>query len=217
MDFKQVINALETELMKPLPGKDVQFQMSSARRIREITDESQIKNGVRSSVLILFYPCLQGDEISVVLIQRPSYEGVHGGQISLPGGRSEKTDVDLKETALREAKEEIGIDPAKIITIGILTELYIPPSNFLVLPFVGYMLEKPIFNIDPKEVAGLIEITLTDLKNDKNVKSKDIFVKHGFSLFGPCFEINGYTIWGATAMILNEFKEIVKRVTLLNH
>jgi len=214
MNFKQILHALEAELMKPLPVKDKQFQMSSIRRIREITDESQIKNGVKSSVLILLYPCLQGNEISIVLIQRPSYEGVHGGQISLPGGRSEEKDRDLKETAIRETQEEIGIDPAKIITIGVLTELYIPPSNFLVLPYVGYTLEKPIFNPDPQEVAGMIEIGLTDLKNDKNVKSKDIYVRPGFSVFGPCFEIDGHTIWGATAMILNEFKEIVKRVTL---
>ena len=214
MNFKQVMHALEVELMKPLPGKEKQFQMSSVRRIREMTDESQIKNGVKSSVLILLYPSFQGDEISIVLILRPRYEGVHGGQISLPGGRSEEMDIDLKETALREAKEEIGIDPTKIITIGVLTELYIPPSNFLVLPYVGYTSEKPIFNPDPQEVASIIEINLTELKNDKNVKSKDVFVRPGFSVFGPCFEINGHIIWGATAMILNEFKEIVKRIKI---
>lgn len=211
MKFETVIQAIESELKKPLPGKDIQLRMSSIRRLREMTDQSRIANGIRSSVLILLYPCLQENEISIVLIQRPSYEGVHGGQISLPGGRSEERDSDLKETALREAKEEIGIDPGTIFTIGVLTELYIPPSNYLVLPFLGYTLKRPVFKPDPQEVDGIIEIRLKDLLNDTNIKCKDIYVRPGISVYGPCFEIDGHTIWGATAMILNEFKELLKR------
>jgi len=214
MNFQEVIHAIEFELLNPLPGKDIQLQMSSMRSSREMTDQSQIINGVTSSVLILLYPCLREKDISIVLIQRPSYEGVHGGQISLPGGRSEEADQDLKETAIREAKEEIGIDPGKINTIGVLTELYIPPSNYLVLPFLGYTLEKPIFKPDPHEVAGIIEIKLKDLLNDNNIKYKNIYVRPGLSLYGPCFEIENHTIWGATAMILNEFKEILKRINI---
>ena len=90
MNFQEVIHAIELELLNPLPGKDIQLRMSSIRRLREMTDQSQSSNGVKSSVLILFYPCFEENEISIVLIQRPSYEGVHGGQISLPGGRSEE-------------------------------------------------------------------------------------------------------------------------------
>jgi 8-oxo-dGTP pyrophosphatase MutT (NUDIX family) len=214
MDFYRVIENIESELKKPLPGKDIQFRMSSMQRIRDLMNESQNKNGVKSSVLILLYPNREGNEISTVLIQRPSYEGVHGGQISLPGGRSEKSDKDLKETALRETKEEIGIDPDKVIPLGILTELYIPPSNYIVLPFIGYTLEKPIFHPDPQEVAGIIEISLADLMNDQNIKQKEIYVRPGFSVFGPCFEINGFVIWGATAMILSEFREILIRINI---
>ena len=212
MNFQEIIRGIEFELLKPLPGKDIQLKMSSIRRLQEMTDQSQIINGVKSSVLILLYPCLGEDEISIVLIQRPSYEGIHGGQISLPGGKSEDKDSDLRETALREAKEEIGIDPANIITIGVLTELFIPPSNYLVLPFVGYASEKPLFQPDPKEVAGIIEIKLKDLLNDSNIKYKDIYVRPGLSVHGPCFVIGSHTIWGATAMILNEFREILKRI-----
>jgi 8-oxo-dGTP pyrophosphatase MutT (NUDIX family) len=214
MDFNRVIKNIDSELKKPLPGKEIQLRMSSMQRIRELMNESQKKNGVKSSVLILLYPNSEGNEISTVLIQRPSYEGVHGGQISLPGGRSEKSDKDLKETALRETKEEIGIDPYKVITLGILTELYIPPSNYIVLPFIGYTLEKPIFHPDPQEVAGIIEISLADLRNDQNIKQKEIYVRPGFSVFGPCFEINGFIIWGATAMILSEFREILIRINI---
>jgi 8-oxo-dGTP pyrophosphatase MutT (NUDIX family) len=214
MNFQEVIHAIEFELLKPLPGKDIQLRMSSIRRLREMTNQSQIINGVKSSVLILLYPLTPENEISIVLIQRPSYEGVHGGQISLPGGRSEESDTNLRETALREAKEEIGIDPGKIITLGVLTELYIPPSNYLVLPFLGYASERPVFVPDPKEVAGIIEIKLKDLLNEGNIKYKDIHIKTGLSVYGPCFEIDNHTIWGATAMILNELKEILKRITI---
>jgi 8-oxo-dGTP pyrophosphatase MutT (NUDIX family) len=214
MNFHRVVHAIELELLNPLPGRDIQLRMSSLRHIQGMKYPSQINNGIRSSVLILMYPFSQEHEISIVLIQRPSYEGVHGGQISLPGGRFEEQDYDLKETALREAKEEIGIDPEKIITIGVLSELYIPPSNYLVLPFVGYTSVKPLFIPDPQEVAGIIEIKVNDLVNDNNIMTKEIYVKPGLSVFGPCFEIDNHTIWGATAMILNEFKEILKRINL---
>ena len=212
MDFSQIIKTIGEELKKPLPGRDVQLRMSSMRRIREMMNSLQGLNGVKSSVLILLYPKTTDGEVMTVLIQRPSYEGVHGGQISLPGGRSETTDQDLKETALRESKEEIGIDPDKISILGALTELYIPPSNYLVLPFVGYTMEKPVFKPDPEEVAEIIEINLEDLTDERNVKQKEIYVRPGISVFGPCFEINGSIIWGATAMMLNEFREILIRI-----
>jgi 8-oxo-dGTP pyrophosphatase MutT (NUDIX family) len=213
MNFLKVFHDIENELLNPLPGKDIQLKMSSITRLLEMTDQSQVNNGIKSSVLILLYPS-ETNEISIVLIQRPSYEGVHGGQISLPGGRSEEMDQDLRETALREAKEEIGIDPGKIITIGILSNLYIPPSNYIVLPFLGYIMERPAFRPDPQEVAGIIEIKLKDLLNENNVKHKEIYVRPDLSVFGPCFEIENHTIWGATAMILNEFKEILKKIDL---
>jgi 8-oxo-dGTP pyrophosphatase MutT (NUDIX family) len=213
MNFIKVIKSIENEISNPLPGRVVQLKMSSIQRLREMIDQSQINSGIKSSVLILLYPS-GADEISMVLIQRPSYEGVHGGQISLPGGRSEEKDLDLKETALREAHEEIGIDPGKVTTIGVLSDLYIPPSNYLVLPFLGYTMERPQFKPDAQEVAGIIEIKLKDLLNEDNIKHKEIYVRPGLTVYGPCFEIDNHTIWGATAMILNEFKEILKRIDL---
>jgi len=100
MNFIKVIKSIENEISNPLPGRVVQLKMSSIQRLREMIDQSQINSGIKSSVLILLYPS-GADEISMVLIQRPSYEGVHGGQISLPGGRSEEKDLDLKETAFK--------------------------------------------------------------------------------------------------------------------
>jgi 8-oxo-dGTP pyrophosphatase MutT (NUDIX family) len=214
MNFQKIIHAIELELLQPLPGKEFQLRMSSIGRLREMADHSQIPNAIKSSVLVLLYPYFEDEDPSFVLIQRPSYEGVHGGQISLPGGRSEEKDKDLKETALRETREEIGIDPDKVITMGVLTELYIPPSNYLVLPYLGNLNKRPMFKPNPKEVAGIIEIKLEDLLDDNNIRYKNIFVRPGLTVYGPCFQIENNTIWGATAMILNEFREILKKINI---
>jgi 8-oxo-dGTP pyrophosphatase MutT (NUDIX family) len=211
MNFNEIISSIQKELMNPLPGPELQMQMSSMRRIRELMDMKDTSRWVKSSVLLLLYPAESGQKISTVLIQRPNYEGVHGGQISLPGGRWEEGDKDLAATAIREAKEEIGIDAANVSLIGSLSELYIPPSSYIVYPFVGFSVKRPYFRLDPHEVDSIIEIGLGDLINDDLVVRKNIYVRDGFSVFGPCFEIDNYTIWGATAMILNEFKEILKR------
>jgi 8-oxo-dGTP pyrophosphatase MutT (NUDIX family) len=164
----------------------------------------------QSSVLILFYP--MAGNIGLVLMLRPEYRGIHSGQISLPGGRYEETDESLIYTALREAKEEIGIDPGQVQIIGQLTEMYIPPSNFMVTPIVGYQATKPHFTADPKEVAEIIEIGVDDLLDDRNKQMKKMKLSLGFSIKVPSFCINDHIIWGATAMILNELKEIISEI-----
>ncbi|MCX6265850.1 MAG: CoA pyrophosphatase [Bacteroidetes bacterium] len=161
----------------------------------------------QSSVLILLYP-LDGT-IGFVLMLRPEYRGVHSGQISLPGGKYEDTDESLIYTALRESQEEVGIDPAQVQIIGQLTEMYIPPSNFLVTPVIGYQSSQPHFKADPKEVAKIIEIKLDDLMDKGNMQMKKMKLSVGFSLEVPSYFIDGNIIWGATAMILSELREIV--------
>ena len=145
---------------------------------------------------------------------RPTYEGIHSGQISLPGGKYELTDSDLSVTALREAQEEIGVDSKKVRLIGRLSELYIPPSNYIVQPFVGVLETEPAFTPDPKEVERIIEIRLEDLLDEKNKRKKRILLRTGTSILAPCYIIDGNTIWGATAMILSEFREIARRTGL---
>jgi 8-oxo-dGTP pyrophosphatase MutT (NUDIX family) len=213
MEFKEFIGRLSFQLSLPLPGLQVQLRMTSNRRQREMMEFRQPGQAVKSSVLILLYPGRNNDLPSFAVILRPTYEGVHSGQISLPGGRFEPTDLDLKQTALREAHEEIGINPAEVTIIGQLTELYIPPSNYLVQPFVGFMDGSPSFKPQPEEVERIIEIPLTPLMRNENLQMQEIAVGGGnFSV--PTFVIGGTTIWGATAMILNEFKEIVLKAGL---
>ena len=116
-----------------------------------------------SAVMVLFY--LKNDKPFFVLVKRSVYDGVHSGQISLPGGQVEKSDTDYAATALRETHEEIGIDPEKVHIIGRLSAMYIPPSNFDVYPFVGYYPGVPHFKIDTVEIHQLMEIDLETFLN----------------------------------------------------
>ena len=209
MVFTEFISKLRDELSLPLPGLQVQLRMTSNRRLREMMAARQSGEAIKSSVLILLYPGREDSLPTFVVTLRPTYEGIHSGQISLPGGRFEVSDENLMQTALRETSEEIGMDPSGVTVIGKLTELYIPPSNYIVQPFVGYTEASPVFRAHPKEVEKIIEIPVSRLLDENNMVIKDISAG-GFQFAAPSFTIDGTVIWGATAMILNEFKAIVR-------
>lgn len=156
--------------------------------------------------MILFY--LENGVFKIPLIQRPLYDGTHGGQISLPGGKMELEDESLKRTALRETQEEIGVKLIDIEVIGELSQIYIPPSNFFVKPFVGIISYVPEFFPDEKEVAEIITIELDDIFNDQNITKKVIETRYG-KFNTTVFLINGKVIWGATALMLAELREIL--------
>jgi 8-oxo-dGTP pyrophosphatase MutT (NUDIX family) len=210
MEFSEFVILLEKRLQQPLPGRSAQMKMSSLARIRQLMKFPVSADAVQSSVLVLLYPA--DGNIRLVLMLRPEYPGVHSGQISLPGGKFEDSDDSLVYTALREAREEIGIDPVRVQIIGQLTEMYIPPSNFMVTPVVGYQTSPPHFTADPKEVARIIEINLKDLLDKKNLQRKKIKLGMGFSLKVPSYYIDGNIIWGATAMILSELRELTLEI-----
>ena len=104
---------------------------------------------------MLFYPDIN-NETRLVLMLRNKYKGVHSNQISLPGGKVDRLDKSLKDTALRETHEEIGLHKDDIDIVGDLSSVYIPPSNFNVYPFIGYINTTPIFHPDPKEVSLIL-------------------------------------------------------------
>ena len=207
MEFERFVILLEARLKEPLPGRQAQLKMSSLARLRELEDHFSTSDAIQSGVLILLYPV--SGQTRLVLMLRPEYAGVHSGQISLPGGKFEEGDDSLVHTALREAQEEIGADPCQIRILGQLTGLYIPPSNFMVTPVVGYQESRPEFKADPKEVAKIIELDMEDLLDQRNMMVKTITVRSGLTLQAPSFCIEGNIIWGATAMILSELREIV--------
>lgn len=160
-----------------------------------------------AAVLILLYP--DNGSICTVFIQRPEYDGVHSGQISFPGGSAEQTDNNIIDTALREAREEVGADPSGISVISTLTPLFIPVSNMLVTPVVGWAEKRPDFKCQDEEVVFLIESELRKLLDPSIVKSKLLEVR-GELLDVKYFDYEGYIIWGATAMMLNELLTIIK-------
>lgn len=201
---------LRQRLGLPLPGEEAQFQMAHRERKMSSARYKVPSNVRHGAVLILLYE--DDEQILLPLIERPEYNGVHSGQIALPGGKYELSDVTYRETALREAQEEIGVPKRDIQIIGELTELYIPPSNFLVHPFVGVMQYKPLLVPDPKEVNEIFEIDIEVIMDEKQVKEKDLKLSSGITIRTPYIDIQGKTLWGATAMILSEFKSVLFEV-----
>jgi 8-oxo-dGTP pyrophosphatase MutT (NUDIX family) len=142
-------------------------------------------------------------------MKRTEYPGVHSGQISFPGGGREPGDTDIVDTALRETEEEIGIKKESITTIGTLTDLYIPPSNFLVTPVIGYINERPVFHPDPEEVDEVVEVALEKIMDTNTKQEKEITIFPDIKIKVPSYYTNGHVIWGATAMMLSELIEII--------
>ncbi len=209
--MNKFVSHLQSEILKGLPGSKIQWQMApSDRKLRNFPTEPG-KDARVAAVLILLYP--YENSVHTVFIQRHNYIGVHGGQISFPGGKRESSDRTVIQTAIREAKEETGINPDEIIILGTLTPLFIPVSNMIVTPVVGWMNENPSFNFQPEEVAFLIDAEIKRLIDPKIVKTKPIEIR-GEIVEIKYFDYDNNVIWGATAMILNELLELIKRSNL---
>jgi 8-oxo-dGTP pyrophosphatase MutT (NUDIX family) len=206
-NFNKFIFDVGEKLKQPLPGEKAQLLLepSSRRKFPPLTNAGDAR---QSSVLLLFYP--EKDEPSLVFIQRNEYDGVHSGQVAFPGGGREPDDLSPEDTALRETREEIGIHPEKVKLIGRLTQLYIPPSNFIVHPFVGFMNEKPVFFPDPNEVSQVFAVKMSVLLNDSSRQEREIEIRN-YQLKVPCFYVNKKVIWGATSMILSELIEVIRQ------
>jgi 8-oxo-dGTP pyrophosphatase MutT (NUDIX family) len=194
---------LALDLKSVLPGRSAQYKMAPELRLENY--HGQYRN---AAVMILLFT--RNASWYTVLMRRPEYKGTHSNQISLPGGKFEESDADLEETALREVREEIGIDGKRIRLLGNLSRLHIPVSGIEVLPFVGFYPEAPDFQPDPSEVAYLVEVPLKDLLNPRNSREKfrTLMCK---LVRVPYFKIGEEHIWGATAMILSEFLEVIRR------
>lgn len=199
-----LIDDIAFHLSRDLPGQDAQFQMASLNRYTRIPST---EGATDAAVLLLLYPGHSG-QTKMVFIERLSnnLKDHHRGQISFPGGRFEETDSDFSQTALREAEEEIGVSSATVELLGPLTELFVPVSGYLIHPFVGFTTKTPSFVAQQTEVQSIIESDLDVIRDLDIRKSKDIRTPSNLLLKDvPYFDIHGRTVWGATAMILNEF------------
>lgn len=204
MSSSSFSNRLRIALREPLPGEDGQMGMAPEFRGEEISPGDPKP----AAVLILLFP--YEENTGVVFIKRNVYNGPHSAQVSFPGGAWETADVSLEKTALRETHEELGIK-GKIQILGSMSPLHIPVSNFLVTPFVGWMDEHPVYQPDPTEVQYIIESSLSVLLNPDNILS-DKWEQHERSIVAPYYRVGEEKIWGATAMMLCEFLQVVSRM-----
>lgn len=208
MKFELFLKHIEAVKNIKLPGIEAQFKLAPKLRLNYNAKKIKANDPKIAAVLALFYPN-QNNEVTLLLTKRANYNGTHSGQISFPGGKVEQSDLNLKQTALRETFEEVGIIDEDIEVIREFTEVYIPPSNFLVTPFIGIIFNKPVFKVN-SEVAKIIEVPFSKLIDETNIGSIKITNSYMKETSVPCFKIDNSIIWGATAMILSEIREVLK-------
>lgn len=207
MSPEQFLKQIRTSFNNPLPGIEAHKLLTPGKRPLTREEVPDIEEYRASAVAIVCYPI--NNNVHAILIQRPDYNGNHGGQISLPGGKSELDDATIEYTARRETAEEIGWKLSEEHYLGQLTELFIPISKFSVQPFLYFCESPQPFIPDVREVAKIILFPVVDLKSESAVKTTTIRISSGMNLKDvPYFDIDNHVVWGATAIILSEFREL---------
>jgi 8-oxo-dGTP pyrophosphatase MutT (NUDIX family) len=209
MTLHQLTERLITRLTLPLPGGDAheQFRARPVGDVKPLFDHKlPPKPG---GVIILLFE--ENGDIKFPLTKRAEYNGAHSGQISFPGGKAEPGENSI-QTAVRECEEEIGVPSTQIKVLGTLSDFFVMPSNFMVTPVVAAVVGTPRFVPDSFEVVKILMPAISDIVRDDAIKQKEILVAGRYKMFAPHFEIEGEIVWGATAMMLNEFRLILKDV-----
>ena len=207
MDFKDFINKIDNLKRAELGGLEAQFKLAPKLRLKYNKDKILANNPRKAAVLALFYP-KKDNNTYLLLTQRASYKGTHSAQISFPGGKIEKSDKNLEETAIRETSEEVGISSKHVNIIRELTDVYIPPSNFLATPFIGYLEQEPNLILN-HEVDKIIEVPISILLDKSSITSVELTTSYMKKGSVPAFKINDHIIWGATGMMLSEIKDLI--------
>lgn len=195
-----------------LPGAEAHYKLAPILRVEELANlDIEARKPNKAGVMAVFYPDLN-ENTKLVLILRKTYKGIHSNQVGFPGGRVELFDENLKQTALRETEEEVGIPKQEVEVIKKLTRLYIPPSNFWVHPYVGLLNKTPFLVPQESEVEQILEIDIDHFLDDKNIITETLSTSYAQNIEVPAFYLNGHIVWGATAMMLNELKVLLKEV-----
>ncbi len=212
MNFDEFLISISKIKNIPLPALVSHYKMVPPFR-QELLERQKdaIKKAKKAGVLALFYPDLN-NQTHFVLILRKTYEGIHSAQVAFPGGKLEKQDASLQEAAVRETFEEIGVQIKDIEVVCELSKVYIPPSNFYVLPFMGVLKQTPQFIKQENEVEAIIEVPLYHFLDDTNIITKKVQTSYSIDVEVPAFKLNNHIVWGATAMMLSEIKDMLKRL-----
>lgn len=206
IEFNALLRAIPKILNVTLPGEAAHLKLSPPERAALLQKiDLTVHNPREASVVMLAYP--HHDEARLALIRRNSYKGVHSSQVAFPGGKIEANETP-QSAALRETEEEIGVPTSQIAVLRAFTPVYIPPSNFLVHPFLAVCHETPQFQPDPREVAEIVALRITDLMNDDNVRLHTMDTAYSRNIEVPALVVGDTVIWGATAMILSELKDV---------
>mgnify|MGYP006278013883 FL=1 len=202
------VTVLREALARPLPGLEAQLRMAPSPRVG--WDPLAVPVGAKDGAgLVLVYP--RDAVVHVALTVRGSGLRHHTGQVSLPGGRVDAGET-LEQAALREAREEIGVDPSTVEILGRLTPLRIPVSGFILHPVVGFTTQRPVFQRAEWEVAKIIEAPVPLLTEPGTIKREThtrTVKGEAIAIDVPYFDIDGEKVWGATAMVLAEFCAIL--------
>ena len=210
MNFDEFLKSISKIENIPLLGEASQFKMVPPFRQALLKKQKNVmKDAKRAGVLALFYPNNKG-ETTLVLILRNTYKGVHSAQVAFPGGKLEDQDNSLQDAALRETFEEIGVPINTIKVVKQLTEVYIPPSNFYVQPYIGVSELTPTFTKEDAEVEAIIEVPLQHFLSEKQVITKTVSTSYSVDVEVSAFKLNNHVVWGATAMMLSEIKDLLK-------
>jgi len=209
MNLSGLVKQLTHRLQLPLPG-EVAHEPLRATPVGELKPKFTHSVAPKlGSVLILLYE--ENGQIKFPLTKRPDYLGAHGGQVSFPGGKAEPGETKI-ETALREGEEEIGVPMNLVNVVGNLSDFFVIPSNFMITPVIGYTSTKPRYVPQESEVVRIIEGNLSDLIEENAVRVKEILAAKTYRMMAPHFLIEDEIVWGATAMMLNEFRMIVREI-----
>jgi 8-oxo-dGTP pyrophosphatase MutT (NUDIX family) len=208
MKFEIFLNNISKIKQEQLGGIEAQLKLAPELRKKIALENTNKVKTRKAAVLALFYPN-ETNETTLVLTRRAQYKGTHSAQVSLPGGKVDKDDTNLEFTALRECYEEIGVHSKEITVFKEMTDVYIPPSNFLVTPFLGFSLEKPNF-ITNHEVAKIIQVPIKEVLDENSIEYKNMSTSYDKNTIVPYFNLQKNTVWGATAMIISEIKELLK-------
>ena len=206
--YAEFAEAVRSRLRGPLPGVQAQLQLAPSYRMNSEMARIEGKPCRKAAVLALIYP--RDDHLHLLLTVRPEHLTDHPGQIAFPGGGLEG-DESLVDAALREAEEEVALDPTRVDILGSLTPLYVPPSNFCVHPFVGFCRDLPPLHPNEDEVHALLHISLEELFASGSITSER-WVLHGKEIDVPMYRYASYRIWGATAMMLSELQTVLEDV-----
>ncbi|NQU28184.1 MAG: CoA pyrophosphatase [Candidatus Marinimicrobia bacterium] len=204
MKLEKYIKLLTTITESDLPGNNAQQQML-ARPRKPINFPNSPETAIPAAVLILLHKTTA--DVEFYLTERTDSVEHHKGQISLPGGVQEKNES-LPDTARRETWEEIGINVEKIRIITALTSLYVPITGFKIHPFVGWINSGHTINTEPREVKKLYSIRIQNLL-DNNSLANETRIIRGYEVMVPYFRFDECEVWGATAMILAEFRQLL--------